>query len=176
MLLQVLHITCGTKTPNNLEHRNLLMHSKPQEVPEQIPLIPNCHSRILNFKKSQNSNLLLKVKEKCTNADACTPTYMHTQTYISTHIYTYIYIYIYIYIYTYPCIYTYPHTHIYISTLLDLSVAILHWSISPHHHPLLALNHYQSSNQLLGFFTEKKDFQIPVWLASHFFSFPHCVK
>ena len=36
VFLQVFHITCGTKTPNNLEHRNLLMHSKPQEVPEQI--------------------------------------------------------------------------------------------------------------------------------------------
>ena len=114
VLLQVFHITCGTKTPNNLEHRNLLMYSKPQEVPEQIPLIPNCHSRILNFKKSQNSNLLLKVKEKCTNADACTPTYMHTQTYISTiytHIYTYIYIYIYIYIPMHIHIPTYTHLH-----------------------------------------------------------------
>merc|ERR1712055_76633 len=61
VLLQVFPNTCGNKTSNNLEHRYSLMHFKLCVIHEWIPHILNCHSRILNFKKSQNSNLLLKV-------------------------------------------------------------------------------------------------------------------
>ena len=50
------------------------------------------------------------------------------------------YIYIYIYTYTHTYIHIYLPTYIYISTLLDLGVAILLWSISPHHHPFLAFS------------------------------------
>ena len=86
VLLQVFHNTCGNKTPNNLEHRNPLMHFKLYVIHEWIPHILNCHSRILNFTKSPNSNVLLKVKEKCTNAGARMHTYMHTCTYIYIYI------------------------------------------------------------------------------------------
>ena len=57
VLLQVFHNTCGNKTLNNLEHRNPLMHFKLYVIHEYIPHIPYCHSRILNFMKSPNSNL-----------------------------------------------------------------------------------------------------------------------